>query len=45
MDPDPFGVDILACYAFGSEALHHQRETLVAEHITLLGVKFSELEE
>lgn len=45
VDADPFGIDILSCYAFGSEALYHQREGLVAERIVYLGVKFSDLGE
>ncbi|KIM32154.1 hypothetical protein M408DRAFT_214618 [Serendipita vermifera MAFF 305830] len=44
VDADPYGVDILSCYAFGSESLYHQREELIAERIEWLGVRFSELE-
>ncbi|KAG8815452.1 endodeoxyribonuclease [Serendipita sp. 399] len=44
VDADPYGVDILATYAFGSRSFQHEREGLVSERLIWLGVKPSQLE-
>ncbi|KAG8774083.1 endodeoxyribonuclease [Serendipita sp. 397] len=44
VDADPYGVDILVTYAFGSRSLQHEREGLVSERLVWLGVKPSQLE-
>lgn len=38
MDGDPFGLDILSVYKFGSKSLRHFNEELVARRIKWLGV-------
>ncbi|KAF5348657.1 hypothetical protein D9758_006787 [Tetrapyrgos nigripes] len=43
VDSDPYGIDILSVYRFGSRALHHERERLAAERVEWLGVWPSEL--
>ncbi|PVG00950.1 DNA topoisomerase IV, alpha subunit [Serendipita vermifera] len=44
VDADPYGIDIMACYSFGSESLDHERESLVSERVICIGVLLSELQ-
>ncbi|GLB45082.1 putative DNA topoisomerase IV alpha subunit [Lyophyllum shimeji] len=44
VDADPYGIDILSVYKYGSRALHHEHAKLAAERIQWLGLRSSELE-
>ncbi|KAG6828805.1 hypothetical protein H0H92_006687 [Tricholoma furcatifolium] len=43
VDGDPYGIDILSVYKFGSRSLQHENAKLAAERIIWLGLKPSEL--
>ncbi|XP_061937950.1 meiotic recombination protein W68 isoform X2 [Apis cerana] len=43
VDADPFGVDIMCVYRFGSAALSRERESLVCSNVRWLGIHPSEL--
>lgn len=45
MDADPYGLDILSVYKYGSHGLRHENETLMARRVEWLGIKISELPE
>lgn len=44
VDADPYGLDILSVYKYGSYATAHEGDTLTAPRIELLGVKITELQ-
>ncbi|KAG6918055.1 hypothetical protein DXG01_016711 [Tephrocybe rancida] len=43
VDCDPYGLDILSVYKFGSRSLQHENSKLAADRIVWLGVSSSEL--
>lgn len=43
VDGDPYGLDILAVYKYGSQSMHHEKEKLAARRIEWLGLWTSEL--
>ncbi|THV05127.1 DNA topoisomerase IV, alpha subunit [Dendrothele bispora CBS 962.96] len=43
VDSDPYGIDILSVYKFGSRALLHERDRLAAVRVQWLGIWSSEL--
>ncbi|KAJ7647061.1 topoisomerase acting in meiosis [Roridomyces roridus] len=43
VDGDPYGMDILAVYKYGSRAMKHEEEKLAAPRVKYLGVLASEL--
>ncbi|KAA1472807.1 topoisomerase acting in meiosis [Dentipellis sp. KUC8613] len=45
VDGDAFGIDIASVYKFGSHALRHEKEKLVAERVECIGVWASELQD
>ncbi|KIO10072.1 hypothetical protein M404DRAFT_996060 [Pisolithus tinctorius Marx 270] len=45
VDADPYGLDILSVYKYGSHGLRHENETLMARRVEWLGIKISELPE
>lgn len=44
VDADPYGLDILSVYKYGSRATAHEGDTLTAPRIELLGVKITEMQ-
>jgi len=44
VDADPFGLDILSVYQYGSRAMQHENDKLAAKRIKWLGLWASELE-
>lgn len=44
VDGDPYGLDILSVYKYGSLAMQHENEKLAAGRIKWLGIWTSELE-
>jgi len=44
VDADPYGLDILSVYKYGSHATVHESDTLTAPRIELLGVKITEMQ-
>jgi DNA topoisomerase VI subunit A len=44
VDADPYGLDILFVYKYGSYAAVHEGDTLTAPRIELLGIKITELQ-
>ena len=44
VDADPYGLDILSVYKYGSRATVHEGDTLTAPRIELLGVKITEMQ-
>ena len=45
VDGDPYGLDILSVYKFGSMLMRHESESLVAKRVEWLGLWASELTE
>lgn len=45
VDGDPYGLDILSVYKFGSMQMRHESESLVAKRVEWLGLWASELVE
>jgi meiotic recombination protein SPO11 len=45
VDADPFGLDILSVYKYGSRAMQHENDKLAARRIKWLGLWASELEQ
>ena len=45
VDGDPYGIDILSVYKFGSTALKHEQDKLAAGRVEWVGVWASELAE
>lgn len=45
VDADPYGLDILSVYKYGSWATVHEGDTLIAPRIELLGIKITEMQE
>ncbi|KAI6033069.1 Spo11/DNA topoisomerase VI subunit A [Pisolithus orientalis] len=45
VDADPYGLDILSVYKYGSHGLRHENESLAACRVEWLGIKISELPE
>lgn len=45
MDADPFGVDILSVYKYGSAAMSHEAEDLAAPRLQWIGILNSEFSE
>lgn len=45
VDMDPYGIEIMATYKFGSIALAHESHRLAVERVEWLGVKTGDLEE
>lgn len=43
VDADPYGIDIVSVYKYGSQSMKHERETLAADRIEWIGVRVSEL--
>jgi len=43
VDGDPYGLDILAVYKYGSNGMRHENEKLAAKRIRWLGLWASEL--
>jgi meiotic recombination protein SPO11 len=43
VDGDPYGLDILAVYKYGSKSMHHEKEKLAARRMKWLGLWASEL--
>jgi meiotic recombination protein SPO11 len=44
VDLDPHGIDILAVYRFGSQAMAHEWRSLATDKLTWLGIKYQDLE-
>lgn len=44
VDADPYGLDILSVYKYGSRATAHEGDTLTAPRIELLGIKITEMQ-
>ncbi|KAF8069998.1 topoisomerase acting in meiosis [Lyophyllum atratum] len=44
VDGDPYGIDILSVYKYGSQSLRHENAKLAAQRIEWLGLRSSELE-
>lgn len=44
VDADPYGLDILSVYKYGSQATVHEGDTLTAPRIELLGIKITEMQ-
>jgi len=44
VDADPYGLDILSVYKYGSCATAHEGDTLIAPRIELLGIKITEMQ-
>lgn len=44
VDGDPYGLDILSVYKYGSRAMQHENDKLAARRIKWLGIWASELE-
>lgn len=44
VDADPYGLDILSVYKYGSRATVHEGDTLTAPRIELLGIKITEMQ-
>jgi DNA topoisomerase VI subunit A len=44
VDADPYGLDILSVYKYGSYATAHEGDTLTAPRIELLGIKITEMQ-
>jgi meiotic recombination protein SPO11 len=44
VDSDPFGLDILSVYKYGSQRMQHENDKLAARRIKWLGIWASELE-
>ena len=44
VDADPYGLDILSVYKYGSRAAVHEGDTLTAPRIELLGIKITEMQ-
>jgi len=44
VDADPYGLDILHVYKYGSYATVHESDTLTAPRIELLGIKITEIQ-
>jgi len=42
MDADPYGLDILSVYKYGSRAMQHENEWMAAGRIRWLGLRASE---
>ncbi|KAF6763217.1 Spo11/DNA topoisomerase VI subunit A [Ephemerocybe angulata] len=45
VDCDPYGLDILSVYRYGSVSMQHENDTLAARRIKWLGLRTSELSE
>jgi meiotic recombination protein SPO11 len=45
VDGDPYGLDILSVYKYGSHSLRHENDKLAARRIEWLGVWASEIAE
>jgi len=45
LDADPYGLDILSVYKYGSISMRHENEKLAAGRVEWLGVWSSELAE
>jgi DNA topoisomerase VI subunit A len=45
VDGDPYGIDILSVYRYGSRSLQHESKKLAAGRIRWLGLWSSELDE
>lgn len=45
VDADPYGLDILSVYKYGSHSLRHENENLAAHRVEWLGIRTSELSE
>lgn len=45
VDADPYGIDILSVYKYGSASMAHERDTLAASRVKWIGVMASELSE
>ncbi|TDL22668.1 topoisomerase acting in meiosis [Rickenella mellea] len=43
VDADPYGIDIMSVYRYGSERMRHESDTLAAGRVQWIGVKTSEL--
>lgn len=43
VDGDPYGLDILSVYRYGSRSLRHENAKLAAGRVEWLGVRASEL--
>ena len=43
MDADPYGIDILSVYKYGSSSMLHEQESLAASRVKWIGVMTSEL--
>ena len=44
VDGDPYGLDILSVYKYGSKSMQHENDKLAARRIKWLGIWASELE-
>jgi len=44
VDADPYGLDILHVYKYGSYATVHESDTLTAPRVELLGIKITEIQ-
>ena len=45
VDADPYGIDILSVYKYGSKGMLHEQDTLTASRLKWMGVMTSELHE
>jgi meiotic recombination protein SPO11 len=45
VDADPYGLDILSVYKFGSASMQHEANSLVADRVDWLGLSIRDLEE
>ncbi len=43
VDADPYGIDILSVYKYGSQRMSHENERLVAPNVRWLGLFGSEI--
>lgn len=43
MDADPYGIDILSVYKYGSRSMAHEQDSLAASRVKWIGVIGSEL--
>lgn len=44
VDCDPYGIDIMSVYKYGSQSLSHENDSLAAGRVKWLGVWASEIE-